>query len=931
MRLLLKPALFLGFGCCLTSAHSVFLDLRPLFNNKGIGTRPGEASFDGHRRGYPANAFAAAAPNGSWTSSLTGVTYQLPGYTGPRQPDNVVCGGQRLPLPDTTTDDVPAFFSLSLLVATDAMQQDTSADLVLAYSDGRRQTQTLRASPAWSFLTLSRGELVAPYTWTATGIDGNTSQVFEYTAPLVDSTAATAATPATLVSVTLPDTRRASARIHVFAASLWQQPWPRAAASFDENNPRVRPLGAGNLQVQNVRPTQKATDTGHQVVEITLNNAGPTCFSSGSTAASVSLEGDGVRTVEAGRLMRLCPGDQRWIRVGVANDGPRNTNMTVVVRGASNATQQQQQQSQSWIVGTARGRLGFEPYAADDPASLARHESPDWFDGAKYGIFIHWGPYAVPGYGGPPDRETYAEWFWWYSTHHDDGNSSGGGGGNQDPADTYGYRRQHFGRTWAYDDGFANFTADRWDPRAWVDLVAAAGATYFVLTTKHHDGFALFDTGATTNRSALHYGPRRDVLGDLFAAARTHQPALKRGTYFSMPEWFNPDFAPYGFGRWPGQLARNPFTGREEPYTGRRRGPAAVGATTTTDEGETTTVDYVRDLQLPQMRTLAYQYETDILWCDCGPASNATAAFIAEWWNGGPAATNNNSRSSRRNSRRSLRSSSSSTRAWFPHPRQPVVNSRCGLPLVADFETPEYATYGTAQRRKWEANRGMDPYSYGYNRATPASAYLDPARIVAALVDTVAHNGNLLLDIGPRADGSIVAAEAANLRAAGVWIRAHGEALYNTTYWWKASNVGGGGGSDSGSGSGSDSDSDSDSTDDHVRFTQTDDAFYVFFLDQPTRDDDGFVVVDAPVPILPGDTVSLLAVPGAEDLEWESRSGSCSSGSGSGRGGSLAVQVSADALAQEQYAWVFKIAYGGRVEEWVQTPHLSKEQGEKRV
>lgn len=833
--------------------QSIPLDLRPLFNNKGIGTRPGEASFDGSRarRAYPASAFASVAPDGAWTSPLTGVTYALPGYAGPRaaDKDNVVCGGQTVSVPGNLTATRP--LSLSMLIASDQMQQIVTSSLTLTFRGGSSRSSSsssgrgrgrdiaveMRASPAWSFLTLSRGDIVAPYTWTAGGIDGNTSNIFEYTVALPSPG---------LASVTLPDTRRSDARVHVFAASLWM------ADGKSVQSGQSGQSGQGNalLQVQHVRPTQKWTDAGHQIVEVTLNNAGSACFASrGADGASIVLEGapaDRVVTVQPGRLKRLCPGDQRRINVGISggsddeSETARDVNVTVVVRDAVSSSSSP---APSAVLQTSVGpvRLGFLAYDAANAASLERHESPDWFDNAKFGIFVHWGPYAVAGYGGPPDRETYAEWFWWYSTHHADGS---------DPADTAGYRRRTFGRAWAYDDSLANFSAAaaRWQPRAWVDLFADAGATYFVVTAKHHDGFALFDTGATSDRSALHYGPRRDLLGALFDAARQHHPTLKRGTYFSMPEWFNPDFAPYGFGRWPGQLARNPFTGDAEPYTGRT--PGAIK-------------DYVRDLQLPQMRTLVDTYGTDILWCDCGPATNATAAFVADWWN----------RASNSSAQRAAR-------------QQPVVNSRCGLPQVADFETPEYATYSSAQRRKWESNRGMDPYSYGFNRATPADAYMDAAAIVYALVDIVAKNGNLLLDIGPRADGSVVDAEAANLRAAGVWIRGHAEALFNTTYWfvqteWREDGTRKRAGVD-------------------VRFTQTDDAFYAIFLKtapQPS-DDDGYVLIDADVPVQRGDVVSLLGVPGAENLAWQRR------------GSRFAVEVAADVLAKDQYGWVFKIAYG---------------------
>jgi alpha-L-fucosidase len=189
----------------------------------------------------------------------------------------------------------------------------------------------------------------------------------------------------------------------------------------------------------------------------------------------------------------------------------------------------------------------------------------------------------------------------------------------------YDHELNTYGPDVVYDDFFTNFMAENWDAKAWVDLFADAGAQYFVITTKHHDGFAMFDTEETTHRNALHYGPKRDVLKELFDAAKEYQPQLHRGTYFSLPEWvslflsnrkvesassytqFNPLFGPYGFSQndypssvsWPGIIATNPYTGKVEPYT-----------------GATNVSDFIADLMVPQMEILAYNYETDIMWCE---------------------------------------------------------------------------------------------------------------------------------------------------------------------------------------------------------------------------------------------------------------------------------------------------------------------------
>lgn len=137
----------------------------------------------------------------------------------------------------------------------------------------------------------------------------------------------------------------------------------------------------------------------------------------------------------------------------------------------------------------------------------------------------------------------------------------------------------------------------------------------------------------------MHYGPRRDFLAELFAAARTHQPSLRRGTYFSLPEWYNPKYK--NGGSFPGGPPTNPYTGEVLEYT-----------------GFVDVDDFVTDVQVPQMEALAYDYDTEIMWCDIG-GPNASAGMMAKWIN------------------------------WAKKQgRQVSFNSRCGL--KGDFDTPEY-------------------------------------------------------------------------------------------------------------------------------------------------------------------------------------------------------------------------------------------------
>lgn len=198
------------------------------------------------------------------------------------------------------------------------------------------------------------------------------------------------------------------------------------------------------------------------------------------------------------------------------------------------------------------------------------------------------------------------------------------------------------------------------------------------------------------------------------------------------------------------------------------------------------------------------------------------------------------------------------------------MNSRCGIPEGSDFDTPEYATFSSVSERKWESNQGMDPYSYGYNRATAPESYMNSSTVVNYLVDMVSKNGNFLLDVGPMANGTIDATEVAHLKEAGTWIKANSEAIFNTKVRFITPETG------------------------DIRFTQTQDAFYIISLTKPI----GSVVVDVPIPILPGDTIAMIGAGNGTILEWSSTSD-----------GSISIEVPAPLVDAGKYAWAMKVNY----------------------
>jgi len=133
--------------------------------------------------------------------------------------------------------------------------------------------------------------------------------------------------------------------------------------------------------------------------------------------------------------------------------------------------------------------------------SIDSRPSPQWFEDAKFGIFIHWGVYSVPAWG-PKDR--YSEWYW-----HDLQDKNG---------ETWKFHAKTYGEDFQYQDFAPMFKAEMYDPAHWADVFARSGVKYVVLTSKHHEGFSLWPDPTNWNWNAMDIGPHRDLAGDLITA-----------------------------------------------------------------------------------------------------------------------------------------------------------------------------------------------------------------------------------------------------------------------------------------------------------------------------------------------------------------------------------------------------------------------------
>jgi alpha-L-fucosidase len=585
------------------------------------------------------------------------------------------------------------------------------------------------------------------------------------------------------VALDLPALGSTGETLHVFALTLV---------------PRLAQRTGTSVTVLAARSTTRhgAGADRPQLVDVTIANTGNVWFTP-RRPATVTITARQIRTLDPATITLLGPGERTTVEIPIAC--PRGVRPGTALRARAIARAGRAPPSIYRFVVTA----GFPTYTA---ATVQTHEAPDWFDAAKFGIFITWGVYSVPAFSRVGD---YAEWYWQWI--HDRANVA------------YAHQLQRYGPRSRYDDFIPQFRAERFDPKDWVELFARAGARYFVLVSKHHDGFTLFGT-RTTDRNAVALGPHRDLAKALFAAAHRYAPQLHRAMYYSLYEWYNPAYTGRPVPEW--------FDGRAVPYTGFK--PVH---------------SYVDDVMLRQLREIIDVEQPDIIWCDGEWNRPATfwhdAATFAYYFNRAEA-----------------------------RGQDVAIDDRCRTSSDErdghDFYTPEYATFDTTVERKWEANRGMG-YSYGYNSAETPADYKSATDLIDSLVDIVSKNGNLLLDIGPRADGTIPSIMRDRLLAIGAWLRVNGEAIYGTTYWWQTSEDG------------------------DLRFTlHPNGAFYIISLVRPGPQ----VVVHPAVPIAPRDTIALLGWPGSA-LHWHHDRGY------------LVIDVPPDAPGRGAHAWTFRITHHG--------------------
>ncbi|QBQ43032.1 alpha-L-fucosidase [Sphingobacterium psychroaquaticum] len=325
------------------------------------------------------------------------------------------------------------------------------------------------------------------------------------------------------------------------------------------------------------------------------------------------------------------------------------------------------------------GGSGF----AQDKVQAPKKEEPkmEWFDDAKLGIFIHWGIYAVEGIS-----ESWA-FFNNYISHDN-------------------YMKQLEG-----------FTASRYKPLEWVNLIKESGAKYAVITSKHHDGVSLWDSKADQATTTVkHSAARKDVLTPFVGALKG--AGLKTGIYFSLPDWSHPYYDV-------NTRTRKRYLLKDEPQRWNNF------------------VNYYQK----QLTEISENYNPDLIWFD-GDWEHSSAEWQAP-------------------------QTLALLRKYNPNI---IINSR--LNHHGDYDTPEQGVpVVKPESRYWELCYTMND-SWGYQPFD--THYKTPNMIVRTLADCIAMGGNLLLDIGPKADGTIPEEQVAILKELKRWTGKHGEAIYGT-------------------------------------------------------------------------------------------------------------------------------------------------------
>jgi alpha-L-fucosidase len=413
------------------------------------------------------------------------------------------------------------------------------------------------------------------------------------------------------------------------------------------------------------------------------------------------------------------------------------------------------------------------PFRADWE-SLQKYDVPEWYKDAKFGIFIHWGAYSVPAFGNEwYPRNMYVPESPEYKHHL----------ATYGPQDKFGYK-----------DFLPMFKAEHFDPVAWAELFKKSGAKYVVPVAEHHDGFAMYDSGLS-DWTAAKMGPHRDTTGELGKAVRAV------GLHFGVSSHRVEHNFFLGVGR-------SISSDVNDPQYAAFYGPAhnwlsAPWGVPLNDDFTYVSSAWADDW-LARGAELVEKYHPDIVYFD--------------WWIGQASMRPNLSRF-----------------AAFYYNSSLKYGDHVGVINYKDYAMQEHSGVLDLERGQlgdirplyWQTDTSVSNKSWGYIKD---DTFKSPEFVVHQLIDIVSKNGNLLLNIGPRSDGTIPEEVQQVLLDVGAWLNVNGDAIYGTRPW----RIYGEGPTKVAAGSFHDTDTTRYTAQD-FRFTTKGNVLYAIGLDWPTN------------------------------------------------------------------------------------------------
>lgn len=354
--------------------------------------------------------------------------------------------------------------------------------------------------------------------------------------------------------------------------------------------------------------------------------------------------------------------------------------------------------------------------------SLSQYRVPDWYKDSKFGIFIHWGVYSVPAFGSEwYSRNMYIQGSWEYNHH----------------IETYGAHKD-FG----YKDFIPMFKAEKFSADEWCDLFKQAGAQYIVPVAEHHDGFQMYKS-EVSKWNAYDMGPHKDIVGELSESARRHG-IVNGASSHRVEHWF---FMGHG------KEFESDITD-DEKY-GDFYYPAMPEPNHQDLFSKPTPTKEFLDDWLVRCCEIVDRFQPKIVYFDWWIQHSAVKPYLkkfaayyynrAEEWGGG------------------------------------VINYKHDAFMfgcaVVDIERGQFAD---AKPFIWQTDTAVAKNSWCY---TENNDYKSPREIICDLVDIVSKNGRILLNIGPKADGTIPDEDRHILLEIGKWLSVNGEAIYGSAVW----------------------------------------------------------------------------------------------------------------------------------------------------